>query len=261
MVQQIRGLTLLFFLFLSFACGKSYDDLLKEGMGARAKHKWSEAKKLFFAAAEKDPTAEVYKELGNVYLLSEQNLEEAESYYKKSLAIDPNYINAQFNMAVVTLKKYDLTLDNKGKGDNTLLAEAKSWFDKVYAQNPNFSIGIEEFAKYHYYRHDFKSALDIAHKAIVVNSRNANAYSIIGQIYYVGLKDYKQAIDNFQQAHAFNNQDIDVVFFLWATSEKLNRVKDAKEYKDQYEQMLKDQGFSDADAKFRIKRLENQLRG
>src|SRR5262245_42251474 len=127
-------------------CGKSYEDLLKEGMELRKSQKWADAKQTLFSAAEKKQTAEVYKELGNVFLLGEQNLGEAEGYYKKALGIDPAYINAEFNMAVVNLKKYEFTLDESGKGNEAILEEANRWFKKVYAQNPNFGVGIEEMA-------------------------------------------------------------------------------------------------------------------
>jgi tetratricopeptide (TPR) repeat protein len=242
-------------------CGKSYEDLLKEGMEQRKNQKWADAKQTLFAAAEKKQTAEVYKELGNVFLLGEHNLGEAEGYYKKSLAADPTYINAEFNMAVVNLKKYELTLDESGKGSEALLEEASKWFKKVYAQNPNFGIGIEEMAKYHYYKHDYKAALETAQKAIAVDNRNANAYSVAGQIYYSGLKDYKLAFENFEQARSLNNKDVDIVYFLWAASEKLKKTQDSAQFKTRYEQMLKQEGVSGDQAKERVKRLENLLKG
>jgi tetratricopeptide (TPR) repeat protein len=245
---------------LAAGCGRGYEELLQQGIEQRKAQKWAQAKHTLFAAAEKKQTPEVYKELGNVFLLGEQNIGEAEGYYRKALAIDPNYINAQFNMAVVSLKKYELTLDDKGKGDESLLNEARSWFDKVYAQNPNFAVGIEEMAKYHYYRHDYKKALETAQKAVAVDNRNANAYSVIGQIYLSGLKDYKQAFENFEQARSLNNKDADVVYFLWVTSEKLRKPQDAKQFKARYEQMLKQEGLSAEQAKERIRRLENQLK-
>lgn len=241
-------------------CGKSYEELLKDGMELRRAQKWADAKQTLFAAAEKKQTAEVYKELGNVFLLGEQNLGEAEGYYKKALGVDPAYINAEFNMAVVNLKKYEMTLDDTGKGSDALLDEAQKWFKKVYAQNPNFGVGIEEMAKYYYYKRDYKNALETAQKAISVDNRNANAYSVTGQIYYSGIKDYKQAFDNFEQARSLNNKDADVVYFLWATSEKLKKVQDATQFKTRYEQMLKQEGLSADQAKERVKRLENQLK-
>jgi len=246
---------------LSTYCGKGYEALLQEGVELRKNQKWKEAKNKIFAAVEKNPTAEAYKELGNIFLLGEQNVVEAENYYKKSLEVDPNYINAQFNMAVVSLKKYELTLDDKGKGSEDLLKEAKDWFDKVYAQNPNFAVGIEEMAKYYYYKHDYKKALDTAQKAIALDNRNANAYSALGQIYFSGLKDYKLAFDNFEQARSLNNNDVDVIYFLWATSVKLKKTQDAQQFKEQYEQRLKQEGLTTEQAKDRVKRLENQLRG
>ncbi len=241
-------------------CGRSYEDLLKQGMEQRKAQKWAQAKHTLFAAAEKNQTAEVYKELGNVFLLGEQNIAEAEGYYRKALAIDPNYINAQFNMAVVSLKKYEQTLDDKGKGEEDLLKEANSWFEKVYSQNPNFSVGLEERAKYYYYRHDYAKALETAQKAVSVDNRNANAYSVMGQIYLSGLKDYKQAFENLEQARSLNNKDADVVYFLWVASEKLRKAQDAKQFKTRYEQMLKQEGLSAEQAKERIRRLENQLK-
>lgn len=257
----MKAIVISVLLLFTLQCGRSYEDLLNHGVELRKAQKWHEAREALFAAAEKKPTAEVYKELGNVFLLGEQNLSEAEGYYKKSLAADPNYINAQFNMAVVTIKKYELTLDDKGKGDANLLEEANRWFKKVYAQNPNFAVGIEEMAKYHYYRHDYKQALEIVQKAITVDNRNANAYSIAGQIYYSGLKDYKQAFENFELARSLNNKDTDVIYFLWATSEKLKKAQDAEQFKTRYEQMLKKEGLTAEQAKDRVKRLENQLKG
>jgi tetratricopeptide (TPR) repeat protein len=243
------------------SCGKSYEELLQSGMEQRKAQKWADAKQTLFSAAEKKQTAEVYKELGNVFLLGEQNLGEAEGYYKKALGIDATYINAEFNMAVVALKKYELTLDDSGKGNEALLDEADKWFKKVYTQNPNFGVGIEEMAKYYYYRRNYKAALETAQKAIAVDNRNSNAYSVTGQIYYSGIKDYKQAFENFEQARSLNNKDTDIVYFLWATSEKLKKPQDAAQFKTRYEQMLKQEGLAGDQAKDRVKRLENQLRG
>ena len=226
---------------LASGCGRGYEELLQQGMEQRRAQKWAQAKHTLFAAAEKKQTPEVYKELGNVFLLGEQNITEAEGYYRKALAIDANYINAQFNMAVISLKKYELTLDDKGKGDDALLKEADLWFDKVYS-------------------HDYNKALETAQKAVAVDNRNANAYSVIGQIYFSGLKDYKQAFENFEQARSLNNKDADVVYFLWATSEKLHKTQDAKQFKTRYEQMLKQEGLTSEQAKDRIRRLENQLK-
>ena len=245
---------------ITAGCGRGYEELLQQGTEQRRAQKWAQAKHTLFAAVEKKQTPEVYKELGNVFLLGEQNIAEAEGYYRKALAIDANYINAQFNMAVISLKKYELTLDDKGKGDDALLKEAEGWFNKVYSQNPNFAVGIEEMAKYHYYKHDYAKALETAQKAVAVDNRNANAYSVIGQIYLSGLKDYKQAFENFEQARSLNNKDADVVYFLWATSEKLRKTQDAKQFKTRYEQMLKQEGLSAEQAKERIRRLENQLK-
>lgn len=242
-------------------CGRSYEDLLQHGIELRKGQKWAEARQALFSAAEKKQTPEVYKELGNVFLLGEQNITEAENYYKKALALDPAYINAEFNMAVISLKKYEQTLDEAGKGNEALLEEANVWFKKVYTQNPNFGVGIEEMAKYHYYRRDYKKALDIVQKAISVDNRNANAYSIAGQIYFSGLKDFKQAFENFELARSLNNKDTDVVYFLWATSEKLKKTQDAAQFKTRYEQMLKKEGLTAEQAKDRVKRLENQLKG
>ncbi|MBN8220605.1 MAG: hypothetical protein J0L53_06750 [Spirochaetes bacterium] len=245
----------------SVACGKSYEELLKEGTEQRRNQKWADAKQTLFAAAEKKQTAEVYKELGNVFLLGEQNLGEAEGHYKKALGVDATYINAEFNMAVVALKKYELTLDDNGKGNESLLDEANKWFKKVYTQNPNFGVGIEEMAKYYYYKRDYKAALETAQKAVAVDNRNSNAYSVMGQIYYSGIKDFKQAFENFEQARSLNNKDVDVVYFLWATSEKLKKPQDATQFKTRYEQMLSQEGLSRDQAKERVKRLENQLKG
>ncbi len=245
----------------AISCGKSYEELLQHGTEQRKAQKWADAKQTLFAAAEKKQTAEVYKELGNVFLLGEQNLGEAEGYYKKALGVDPTYINAEFNMAVVALKKYEMTLDERGKGNEVLLDDADKWFKKVYAQNPNFGVGIEEMAKYYYYRRDYKAALETAQKAIAVDNRNSNAYSVMGQIYYSGIKDFKQAFENFEQARSLNNKDADIVYFLWATSEKLKKTQDAAQFKTRYEQMLKQEGLAGDQAKDRVKRLENQLRG
>lgn len=247
--------------FVAVGCGKGYEEHMKDGVELRRAQKWGEAKQALFAAAEKKGTPEVYKELGNVFLLGEQNIAEAEGYYKKSLAIEPTYINSQFNMAVVNLKKYEYTLDEAGKGDESLLNEANKWFSKVYAQNPNFSVGIEEMAKFYYYRRDYKTALETAQKAIAVDNRNSNAYSVIGQIYFSGLKDYKQAFENFELSRSLNNKDADVVYFLWATSEKLKKSQDARQFKTRYEQMLKQEGLTAEQARDRVKRLENQLKG
>ena len=126
-----------------FGCGKSYEDLLQSGIELRGAQKWHEAKNALFAAAEKKQTAEVYKELGNVFLVGDQNIVEAEGYYKKALAVDPGYVDAQYNMGIVHVKKYEQTLDDYGKGNDALLAEADTWFKKVYSQNSNYAKAME----------------------------------------------------------------------------------------------------------------------
>jgi len=242
-------------------CSKGYDELMQEAVEARKASNYKIARQRLFAALEKKQTAEAYKELGNVVLLGEQNLIEAESFYLKALEIDKTYINAQFNMAVINLRRYEQTIGDNGKGNEDFLNEADKWFKKVYEQNPNFGVGLEELGKYYYYRHDYKKALEIVQKALGADARNAGAYSLIGQIYYGGLKDYQQAFDNFEQARTFNNKDLDVVYFLWVTSEKLAKKQDAEQYKTRYEQMLKQDGLTPEKVRARIRFLENQLKG
>lgn len=75
------------------------------------------------------------------------------------------------------------------------------------------------------------------------------------------MKDYKQAFENFELARSLNNKETHVVFFLWATSEKLKKTQDAAQFKTRYEQMLKKEGLTADQAKDRVKRLENQLKG
>jgi len=241
-------------------CGKNYEDLFKRGQEARLAGQWSKAKEALFEAVKLKETAEVYKELGNVYLLGEEKIPEAEQYYAKALTIDPNYINAQFNMGVIAIKKFEHSLNDKGKGDEALLKQANEWFEKVYRQNPNFNTGIEEYAKYHFYKKDFKKALEIVQRAIAFNSRNADAYSILGQIYFSGLKDYKQAFEQFDQARSLKSDDTDTIFFLWAASEKLKKTADANQYKARYEQMMHTKGHSTEQIKDHIRHLENQLK-
>ena len=58
---------------------------------------------------------------------------------------------------------------------------------------------LVEWAKFHYRRNDYKSAIDCFNKVLEINPKDTYAMTIKGTCYY-DLQEYKKSINYFDQA-------------------------------------------------------------
>ena len=242
-------------LLLLGACQKDQSQLVKEAISLRLSGDFAGAKKKLQQAINLGPSAEAYKELGNYYLLSEDNLDEAEANYLASLKLDPSYINSIHNLGLVQIKRYENSQDEKGRGDVRYLDHAKGWLDKALSLNPNFALSHQEYAKYYFYLKKYDQALASGQRAIRLDPRAVRAYIILGQIYLKGKKDIKSAMVQFEQAYAFDRNSPEALYYLYVVHSKAGNREKADYYYSQYILLLKNQNLSDAE----IKQAEEQL--
>lgn len=249
-------LTIVLCVLFATSCQKDQSQLVKEAVALRFAGELDKAKEKLLQASKMGPSAEVYKELGNYYLLNEDNIDEAEKNYLASLQVDPNYINSIHNMGMLYIKRYEHSQGEKGRGDTKLLAKAKTWLDKALEINPNFALSHQEYAKYYFYLGQFDNALQEGKKAVRLDARVARSYIILGQVYLKGKRDIHAAIQQFEQAYAFDRRNPDTLYFLYYGYSKDKQTDKAKFYYNEYISLLRSQGLTDEE----VKEAENLLK-
>ena len=223
----------------------------------RAKSKYAEAKVILTEVLSVEDSAEAYKEMGNIFLLGERNVKEAQRYYEKALSIEPEYFPAINNLAIVALKNYEGTIGaSPGSGDTAYLDQAKSLFDRALKLNSSFPGTYSELAKYHFYREDHATALETINYGLTLNSKDPTAYTVRGQILLIGFKRYNEALNDFLVAHRYQPNDPDQVYFLWVCYSKLGKAKDAANYRKKYQVVLKSQGLTEEEVAAQVKKLD-----
>lgn len=245
---------------LVLACSDNPETLLKRGMQARIEKKYPDAKRMLVKSIEIKPSAEAYKELGNVYLLGEENLQEAEAQYNRSLEIKPDYINALHNLGMVHIKYYEASINTKGVGDISVLEKARDYLEKALKFQPDFALSKYEMGKYFFYAKKYKEGLVWLKNSLSLDVRNSAPHSIMGQIYLKGLKDNKKAFESFDEAYRIDPKDPDILFFLMETLDRMGKKQDSAQYKRRYEELMKQQGYTDRQISEKINRLKATIK-
>lgn len=241
-------------------CSDDPDTLLSKGTQARIDKKYADAKRLLVKSIEIRPSAEAYKELGNVYLLGEENLQEAEAQYNRSLEIKPDYINALHNLGVVQIKYFESSINDKGVGDNAVLEKGREYLERVLKYQSDFALSKYEMGKYYFYARKYKEGLAWLKNATSLETRSAAPHSIMGQIYLKGLKDNKKAYESFDEAYRIDPKDADVIFFLMETLERMGKKQESAQYKARYESLMKQQGYTERQISEKILKLKAAIK-
>lgn len=200
--------------FFSSCFQKNYQKELDKAKSYRISGQFEKAEMILSQLLKMEETKEVYKELGNIYLIGYNDLQRAETAYQKSLKLDPQYVNSLHNMGLVYLKKYENSMDHAGKGNKTFLLTSKEWFNKVLEINPDFYLTLVEYAKAFYYNKDYSQAIEYLEKAIPLNASYAPIYSVKGQIYLKGLNDINKALYNLKKSYGLDPNNIENIYFL-----------------------------------------------
>lgn len=233
---------LLSILVITSCSGPGYEELLKEGKQLSQERKYEQAMQTLNQARDKKETAQVYKEIGNVFLLGHSNLDMAEKMYLKSLEIDPEYINSMHNMGLVALERFEYSLNDKGEGVREHLQNANDWFQKVLKQNDSFLLTLVELGRYYYYMKDNDKALSYLQQALRVNRNYFRTYLTMGQIYLKGKNDIEKALMNLNEAYGLAPEEPMVNYFLSLTHLELKEQDQAEKYYNDYIRLLEARG-------------------
>lgn len=244
---MIQKVFLILGVIFIFHCGKPERELINDAIEHRAAGQYAEAESILRNLLKKSENEVIYKELGNVYLLGLNNLDEAEKFYLRSLQINPSYINSLHNMGLLYINRYENSQDNKGNGNDAFLNKAHQFLEKSLNINKQFLLSRQELAKYYFYKGDYKTAIEEIEEAIGQDSRNSRGYSIAGQIYLKGIGNAKKALMYFEEAYALNREDTDILLLLARTNKMLNENEESEMLMKEFELVMKRKGFTEED--------------
>ena len=196
------------------------DELREEyrlGKEAFQSNNYEKAKKhLMVFAKDSSSFADVFNMLGVIFHV-EGKLNKAASFYKKALDVNPNYIEAAINMAIV-------------KGDRGEYQEAKKYYD---------------IAQKHTKRKDGDRRI----KDDYVKSKLANLHLQLGDL-YSGLGVYVDAIEEYRKALKLKPKFVDIKNKLAMSlketgefEEAISELKDALRLRPHYSQGLVNLGL------------------
>ncbi len=133
-------------------------------------NRMGEAKDTFEAGVEKEPNNKYYRYNYGVLLLDAKDFVGAEEQFKKALEIDPDYVNASYNLGVTYVR---------WGSEMRAAAEAKDTTDESYMDK-------------------FKAALPYMEKYLLKNPKEPVVWELIGKIYAnLGMSDKsKEAFEN-----------------------------------------------------------------
>ena len=135
-------------------------------------HKIDVAIDVFKAGVEQDPNNKYYRYNYGVLLLGNKDYQAAEEQFKKAIAIDPEYQNANYNLAV-TLVKWGADLNK----------EAEDRKDTSYTG----------------YKDKYKEALPYLEKVVKMKGDDASMWELLGRVYTI-LGKQDEATEAFKES-------------------------------------------------------------
>ena len=241
----MKRLTYLLLVLTLAGCKGDYEQLFREGMRARRAGDYTKAEQKYRKALEINKTAEVYKELGNIYYLGEIDLEKAKEHYAKALEVDPKYLNALHNMGMINLKIFENNRDKKKKIKNNYkyLEQSKEWLEKALAIDDRFALSYMELGNYHYYKKEYKQGVKSLKRSIQENPNEPRAHLALGRIYYKGLKNNDEAFESLTASYRLSADIPETLKMLAQVSKKLKKKGDAKTYYLRYLALIKELNY------------------
>ncbi|MBA0883513.1 tetratricopeptide repeat protein [Flavobacterium undicola] len=117
-----------------------------------------------------------------------ENNKEAIDYYKKAVAIDPEFAFAYDNMGLCYRKLEDF--------DNAIIA-----YQKSLEIDPNGTMPLQNIAVVYQYKKEFNKAIETYKKLSELDSKDPEIYYGIGNVYAFNLNDLENGLDNLCKAY------------------------------------------------------------
>jgi len=169
---------------------------------------------------EKDLTI---KEIFNLALKSHQNniLNDAQDYYYKVLKIDPNNLQAHYNLGLIfnKLEEYQKAINH---------------YEKVIKINPKLAMTYNNLGVIFYELEKYHNAISYLEKGISIDPYYADAYNNLGLI-FDKLEEYQKAVNHYEKAIEINPNHLLAHYNLGITFKNL---KEFERSKSCYEKVL-----------------------
>ena len=125
------------------------------------------------------------------------NLQDAQNYYQKVLALDPNYVPALNNLGNILLEL----------GEHQ---KAKECYEKAIEIDPNYANAHNNLGIIFYGFGEIQKAKDCYEKAIKINPNYANAHNNLGVIHQ-NLGENQKAKECYEKAIEINPNDVNAL--------------------------------------------------
>jgi len=141
-----------------------------------------------------------HNNLGMVYFTYLKNNEKALIHYKRALELDPNYVEASFNIAscYASLKQYDL---------------AEKYYLRTIQLDPNFKNTYQSLSALYAMQHREKEIIELNQNAINKGINYDGLYINIGNVYYMA-GDTAKALPYLEKAIELNSNNKNLNSFL-----------------------------------------------
>ena len=216
-MQKTKSCVLISFLLLSICsigCQFSANRQNIEGRKLFEMGQYTQAVNKFQSAIKNQPrNPDAYYNLGAVFhsmatrTNNRQSLAQAESFYKQSLDLDPNHVDAHRGLAVLFAQS-----ERKQLAFDSL----RSWL----SQSPGSPEPRIELARLYREYGDLNTATQLLSDALNVDHRNARALRAMGDIREQS-GDIQQAIANYQRSYTLNNLQSDLPNRISALQQRL----------------------------------------
>ncbi|MES2239252.1 MAG: tetratricopeptide repeat protein [Bacteroidota bacterium] len=117
-----------------------------------------------------------------------ENHKVAIEFYKKAIAIDPEFVFAYDNLGLSYRKLEDF--------DNAIIA-----YQKSLEIDPNGTMPLQNIAVAYQYKKEFNKAIEAYKKLSELDSKNPEIYYGIGNVYVFSLNDQENGLDNLCKAY------------------------------------------------------------
>jgi len=189
-LEWLVPLLMIIVLFISTLQVKTlYADIgVKDGQTFFAAGKYEDARKTFENALSSNPRGTDMIELvlytGNAYNAL-KDINKALDYYKKGLAMFPNFIESHYNIANVYM-------------NNGMIDDAIKEYDAVLSLDPKFTAAINNLANIYYSKKDFEKCRDLYIDSVKYNPTGVESMYNLGATYLM-LKQYDKAAEEFRK--------------------------------------------------------------
>jgi tetratricopeptide (TPR) repeat protein len=173
--------------------------------------------KVIFKKLENSENDAILNSIGLFYSLIEQDSEKAIGFYKKSLEINPDNIDANNNLGAM--------LRNKNQFD-----VAERYLQKAHFLDLKYSSAYENLAGLYFMQNNLHKAISILENAKANFAEVSNLWKHNLAIFYYQNSDYDKAIKNYKELHTKEPDNSLILNNIGAAYEKLSKVSLAEKY-------------------------------